>query len=67
MGLHTPGDDADKLDARKKALEINQDPRREVCNSRQTMLMYKEAHGRGIDFAFPDAAKTDASMTGYDQ
>ena len=67
MELHTPGDDADKTDARKEALEIVQDPQREGRNARQTMLMHKEAHGSGIDLVFPDAAKIDASMTGYDQ
>ena len=67
MELHTPGDDADKTDARKKALEITQDRKREGRNARQTMLMHKEANGSGIDLDFPDAAQIDVSMAGYDQ
>ena len=43
MELHTPGDDADKIDARKKALEIIQGPQREGRNARQAMLIHKEA------------------------
>ena len=65
--LHTPGENANITANRKEAVELIQDPQREIRNARQTTLMYKQGHGRGANLESPQLQQTCEAMEGYQE
>ena len=47
-------------------MAVVEHPDRNGLNARQTMLKFKKAHGSGINLDYPDAAKIQEAMTGFD-
>ena len=62
--LHKPGDDQQKTDDRKQALAILKEPENKWLNARQILLTIKQAHGSGINQAFPTKAQIDEAIEG---
>ena len=67
MELQTEGTDADITERRKEAVALIQNESRGNTNTRQTMLMYKEAHGSGVNPSFPTADEIDEAMQGHEE
>ena len=63
--MHKPGDDQQKVDDRKQALAILEEPENRWFNARQMLLKIKQAHGSGINSTFPTKAQIDEAMEGY--
>lgn len=63
--LHTPGDNADKTQERKTAVEIIERMNDQRKNARQTMLSHKGAQGNGVNPDFPTRLEIETNMEGH--
>ena len=66
LELQTGGQNAEITEGREEALAPIQNVERGYKNARQTMLMYKVAHGSGVNPIFPSAAQIEEAMEGHE-
>ena len=68
MELHKGGKDAEEIAGREDARELLEDPENKNLNARQVVMKYKQAHGSGVDLAYPTKQEIDSHMekNGYD-